>query len=80
MATKLDYTEVHRSEWSTPTPPHLGSSGGTDYFTAVYSRATWPDDGSAYVGITYEDKFVWIGNAPGALHTVVEHSNYPVAV
>lgn len=79
MAGQLEWKEVRRAEWSAPRPPAPNGScpPGTDYFTAVDRQATWPQDGSKYAGITYEDHMVWIGPEPGFQHTVVAHSQYP---
>lgn len=73
-------TEVRRVSWSEPRPPAPNGStvGGIDYYTAVYERYTWPQDGSIYAGKTYETKWIWIGPSPDYMHVVVSHSNYPV--
>jgi hypothetical protein len=77
--TKLDWQEVKTEQWSAPRPPAPNGSvsGGTDYFEAAYERVTWPDDGSIYAGITYEQKWVRIGPEPGFYPVVVSHSQYP---
>lgn len=72
-------TEVHRAEWSERRGPMYGTPAGTDYYTAIYTRKTWPQDGSVYAGITYETKWVWIGNGPGRRNVVVHHSDYPAS-
>jgi hypothetical protein len=81
MATTYtgDYTEVRRVCWSEPRPPAPNGStvGGTDYYTAIYSRMTWAQDGGKYAGRTYEDKQIWIGPSPDYMHVLVGHSNYP---
>jgi hypothetical protein len=79
MTVHLEWREVRRTQWSEPRPPAPNGScpGGTDYFTAVWKQATWPQDGSQYAGITYEDEMTWIGPEPGFAHAVVSHSQYP---
>lgn len=74
---RITYTEIHRHEWSENRTAQHGAPAGTDYFTVVYSRGTWPQDGTTYAGIEYEERVTWIGNAPGAQHVVYSHSNYP---
>ena len=75
----MEWREVRRAEWSQPRPPAPNGStrGGTDYWQAVYEQSTWPQDGSTFAGITYEQEWVRIGPEPGFYPVIVRHSNYP---
>lgn len=71
------WTEVHRVSWDSPRRGLHGCPDGRDYFTAIYERMTWPEDGSKYAGITYERRTIWIGNAPGICNVVHRSDEYP---
>lgn len=75
--TDPEYIEVHRQTWSAPKPYHYGSAGGTDYYTAVYSRQTWPQDGSSYAGCVREQRSLYISATPQFQGHLVELSSYP---
>lgn len=75
--TGPEYVEIHRKNWSEPRPAQRGCPAGTDHFTAIYERGTWPEDGTRYAGIEYESCWVWIGDEPGRRNAVVSHSTYP---
>jgi hypothetical protein len=73
----LEYVTVETVEWEQARTAKYGCPAGTDYYTRVIRRATWPQDGSIYAGITYEDNAVWIGPVKGMRHVQASSSNYP---
>ncbi|HZP49651.1 hypothetical protein [Actinocrinis sp.] len=79
-ATKTaEWTEVRRATWSEFSTAPNGSSSGTDYYTAIWTRRTWPQDGSSYAGHTYERKEIWIGPTPDYMHVLVSLSESHVS-
>lgn len=74
---QLTWTEIHRESWSEHRPARFGGPAGTDHFTTIYARATWPDNGSIYAGRTYEMRTTWIGPEQGMLHVVNRRDEYP---
>lgn len=76
-------TEINRVNWSAPRPPAPNGStpAGIDWGVTIYTRKTWPQDGSCFAGITYETKMVYQGPSPEYRdHVLIHHSNYPVTV
>lgn len=74
-----EWTLVRESEWDRPAPAHLGApDGGHDYGLTRFFRRTWPQDGSQFAGITYEQRIAWQGPTPEyRTHVVIGHSDYP---
>jgi hypothetical protein len=73
----LEWVTVETVQSEQQRGARFGCPAGTDYYTRIVQRATWPQDGSIYAGITYERNTVWIGPEKGMKHVQVSSSQYP---
>jgi hypothetical protein len=68
--------EVYEHRW---TESSGGATSAVVHRTTVLKRFTWPQDGSRYAGLTYEEHWSWSGPEAGYRHVVTHHSEYPVS-